>query len=59
MLSDVLWGPNWLGGVNFGGPTIPQQGDPKPIRLLSVIAGGFYAVPPVDDPFPGASIFQR
>jgi len=50
-----FWG--WMGDVNFGGPRDPNPGEPSPLPLAAVIAGGYYAVPPKDDPFPGASIF--
>jgi hypothetical protein len=36
----------WLGDLNFGGPVNPKLGDPAPIMLISVKAGGFYAPPP-------------
>jgi Dyp-type peroxidase family len=61
-LTNILNIPGWLGNVNFGGPVSPQLGEPRPISFLSIIAGGFYAVPPKADPtqgeeFPGAGIF--
>jgi deferrochelatase/peroxidase EfeB len=57
-VKTILELPSWMGGVNFGGPANPNPGEPTPIRLMSLIAGGFYAVPPIADPFPGASIFE-
>jgi Dyp-type peroxidase family len=61
-LINILNTPGWLGDVNFGGPEHPGPGEPSPISFLSMIAGGFYAVPPKADPtqgeeFPGAGIF--
>jgi deferrochelatase/peroxidase EfeB len=56
-LRDSLGLKDWLGDVNFGGPVRPKPGEPAPITLISVIAGGFYAVPPKGAPFPGAKIF--
>jgi deferrochelatase/peroxidase EfeB len=48
----------WLGDVNFGGPAVPQGGEPSPIELMSLLSGGFYAVPPRAEPFPGAELFE-
>jgi hypothetical protein len=61
-LTNLLDTAGWLGDVNFGGLECPAPGAPRPISLLSIIAGGFYAVPPQADPvqgeeFPGAGIF--
>jgi Dyp-type peroxidase family len=48
-LTNILTKDNWLGDANFGG---------KPsATLLRLIGGGYYAVPPVGRPFPGAGIF--
>jgi deferrochelatase/peroxidase EfeB len=57
-LQHVLHLPGWLGDVNFGGPSAPEAGDPSPPRLISLLAGGFYAVPPRGRPFPGARLFN-
>jgi deferrochelatase/peroxidase EfeB len=57
-LKQVLGLSGWLGDVNFGGPSNPGAGDPKPPALLSLVAGGFYAVPPRHDPFPGAALLS-
>lgn len=45
-----------MGDVNFGGVV----GDPfiPAFNLMSVVAGGLFAVPSVADPFPGASLFD-
>jgi Dyp-type peroxidase family len=52
VLQQLLHLPGWLGDANFGGAT-----DQPPLRLLSIVAGGFYAVPPRAEPFAGASLF--
>lgn len=49
VVHHVLHLPGWLGDVDFGGT--------GPLHMLTVSDGGLYAVPPVDQPFPGASIF--
>ncbi len=41
--------PGWLGDADFGGDEPP---------FTSVLAGGLYAVPPVESPFPGAGLFD-
>jgi deferrochelatase/peroxidase EfeB len=58
ILRRVLHLPGWLGDVNFGGPTFPGPGDPPTLRLMSLLAGGLYAVPPQGLPFPGAQVFR-
>jgi deferrochelatase/peroxidase EfeB len=55
-LQHVLSTSGWLGDVNFGGPSTPQAGEPDPIVLIRLIAGGFYAVPPRAEPFAGAEL---
>lgn len=57
-VQQVLGLQGWLGDVNFGGPTAPRAGDPCPPDLMSLRAGGFYAVPPREEPFAGASLFE-
>ncbi len=56
-LLQILGLRGWLGDVNFGGPAKPSLGDPPSPALLSLRSGGFYAVPPRADPFPGAVLF--
>lgn len=56
-LRRVLHLPGWLGDVNFGGPAVPGPGDPPTLSLISLLAGGLYAVPPQALPFPGAQLF--
>ena len=55
-LRQILGLPGWLGGVNFGGRAQRGAGEPEPINLLSLRAGGFYAVPRRGSPFPGARL---
>lgn len=57
-LQQVLNLSGWLGDVNFGGPAEPAPGEPQPPALLTLHAGGFYAVPPRGDSFPGAELFD-
>jgi deferrochelatase/peroxidase EfeB len=54
-LFFILTDPNWLGNTNFGGES-HQYGIN---RLLSLLAGGMFFVPPRENPFPGASIFSQ
>lgn len=49
--------PTWMGGVNFGGPE-GEISRPPSIELMSLIAGGFYAIPPKSEPYPGSSLFN-
>lgn len=58
VLQHILHLPGWLGDVNFGGPTEPKDGEPPALEFLSLLAGGLYAVPPRDEPFPGAELFR-
>lgn len=55
-VRDILGTNGWMGDVNFGGVT--AQGNPPAIALMSLIAGGYFVVPPRGDPFPGAAIFE-
>ncbi|MDX6587234.1 MAG: deferrochelatase/peroxidase EfeB [Solirubrobacterales bacterium] len=54
-LQRILHLPGWLGDSNFGGPTSAEESTSA--RLLTLDAGGFYAVPRRSDPFPGAELF--
>lgn len=56
-LRQILGLEGWLGDVNFGGPAAPRSGEPTPVRLMTLRSGGFYAVPPRERPFAGASLF--
>lgn len=58
-LWQILGLPSWLGGVNFGGRANRGAGEPEPIELISLEAGGLYAAPPRDEPFPGAKLFKE
>ncbi|MDQ3982991.1 MAG: Dyp-type peroxidase [Actinomycetota bacterium] len=58
-LKSVLGLEGWLGDVNFGGPTRPEPGDPPQVPLITLLAGGYYAVPPRAKPFPGAGLFGK
>jgi deferrochelatase/peroxidase EfeB len=51
-LTGILTSEGWLGDANFGGER--SRGRPT---ILSLIGGGYYAVPPAGQPFPGADIF--
>jgi hypothetical protein len=42
-----------MGGSNFGG----ESGKSGILDLLSVLAAGVFYIPPIEKPFPGASIF--
>jgi deferrochelatase/peroxidase EfeB len=56
-LLKILETPGWLGDVNFGGRGSARAPEPDPIVLMRLMAGGFYAVPPRAEPFPGAELF--
>jgi Dyp-type peroxidase family len=56
VINHLLHLPGWLGDVNFGGRTAPTAGEPRPPEILTVEAGGYYAVPPTAVPFPGATL---
>ena len=53
-LFFILTDPNWMGGSNFGG----EQGKLEISELLSALATGVFYIPPMEDPFPGVSIFN-
>lgn len=57
-LQHVMHLPGWLADVNFGGPARQRRGDPTAPRLITLLAGGLYAVPPRRRPFPGAQLFD-
>ena len=56
-VRDILGLAEWLGDVNFGGVEDPGRGDPPAIQLMSLIAGGFYAVRPKGEPSPEVGLF--
>jgi Dyp-type peroxidase family len=53
-LFFILTDPNWLGKTNFGGTGDIQE----MTNFLSALAVGIFFIPPIEKPFPGASIFQ-
>lgn len=53
-LFFILTDPNWFGNSNFGG----LKEDSQAGSLLSVVAAGIFFIPPIEKPFPGASIFK-
>ena len=53
-VTKILTKPSWLGDVEFGGMPDP---DPRAFHFSSLVASGYYAVPPKGLPFPGADIF--
>jgi len=53
VLQQLLHLPEWLGDANFGGAA-GAGGVPA---LISLAAGGLYAVPPRADPYAGADLF--
>lgn len=56
IVQHLLHLPGWLGDVNFGGRHDAGAGEPPAVGFISLVAGGFYAVPPRSQPFPGAEI---
>lgn len=50
VFQHVMNLPGWLGESNFGGGAD---------GFLTLASGGFYAVPPVGNPFPGATLFRE
>jgi Dyp-type peroxidase family len=57
-LHHLLHLPGWLADVNFGGPAKRRRGDPPSPTVISLLAGGLYAVPRRSRPFPGAELFR-
>jgi Dyp-type peroxidase family len=59
-IRNILSIKDWMGSVNFGGVTDPNLsiGEPPAVELMSILAGGFFAIPPTEAPFPGASLFS-
>ena len=56
-LTNILTIPGWLGNANFGSFEDAKPGQPSYVSFISIIAGGYYAVPPKAQPFPGAELF--
>lgn len=57
-VQHLLHLPGWLGDVNFGGPVDPERRQPRQVPMIEVLAGGFYAVPPIGAQFPGADCLR-
>jgi len=55
-VRNILNIRSWMGGVNFGGPE-ETTGTVPPVQLMSLLAGGFFAIPPNAEPYPGAELF--
>ncbi len=55
-ILQILDTQGWMRDANFGG--IDGSDDVPPFALMSVIAGGYFLIPPVGDPFPGAAVFN-
>jgi deferrochelatase/peroxidase EfeB len=53
-LTHILTLFSWLGDSNFGGVA---NGAARALSFISLVGGGFYAVPPKHDAFPGADMF--
>jgi deferrochelatase/peroxidase EfeB len=54
---NILRNPNWLGDANFGG--IKNNSTIPAFKLMSLIAGGTFAVPPLSNTsFPGSVLFS-
>jgi Dyp-type peroxidase family len=54
-VTQILRLHGWQGDSNFGGPEPPGPGEPA-VAPLTVGAGGFYAIPPREAPFPGSGL---
>jgi Dyp-type peroxidase family len=54
VVQQLLHLPEWLGDANFGG----LSGAAAAAPLISVAAGGLYAVPPQGKPFAGAELLS-
>ncbi|HVM36594.1 MAG TPA: hypothetical protein VM784_14790 [Actinomycetota bacterium] len=57
VFQHVMHLPGWLGDVNFGGESGSANVTRAP-SFLTLDAGGFYAVPPQAQGFPGATLFD-
>ena len=56
---EILNTPNWLKEVNFGGPEEPREDiDLFAVKFLSLLRGGVFAIPPMEEPYPGAALFR-
>lgn len=55
-VRQILDTQNWMRDANFGG--IPGDAGIPAFELMRIVAGGYFLVPPVGDPFPGHDIFD-
>lgn len=55
LLLNILRANDWMGDANFGGEEGNEAVPGFP--LMSLVAGGLFAVPPKGDPFPGHDLF--
>jgi Dyp-type peroxidase family len=59
IVQQLLHLTSWLGDSNFGGRSPDSTHDDATTRpFVSLVSGGFYAVPPREKPFPGATLFH-
>lgn len=54
-VTQILETENWLRNANFGG--IADDPAAPAFPLMSIVAGGYFLVPPIAEPFPGAEAF--
>ena len=54
-LSDILSQNFWMGDVNFGGL---EDSYADPVKLMELLNGAYYAVPPKKGNFPGEELFE-
>jgi Dyp-type peroxidase family len=55
-VQEILSTDDWLRDANFGG--IPGDTNVPAFELMSIVAGGYFYVPPVTEPFPGIEAFR-
>jgi len=54
-VRGILTTAHWLRDANFGG--IEGDAAVPAFKLMSIVAGGYFLVPPTGNPFPGAEVF--
>jgi hypothetical protein len=54
-VRNILQQQSWLGDANFGGQQ--DHAAVPAFILMSVVAGGMFATPPLANPFPGHTLF--
>lgn len=57
-VTDILTQRFWMGDVNFGGIPENDPSLPQPIKLMHLLHGAFYAVPPLTGDFPGSVLLD-